>query len=292
MSKERQIDMQDYPKYSNEWFVWLYLKYGSAEKVLQQFWRGGEALPISIAQYHRLISKTGIVKSVGRKQTSISESIYFFAHKALEPAYPLAKVYRELMPLDFETSLVSLHRVYNSVIRGQTPKHATALLINPGDHGKILIAREQTSSVRYAKFRGDATVPMSYSRSNEDPKLSILRVLQQEVWQHEAVTGQLSITSDLVREIIPDDPIPLAFVDVLDVRLSVYALSLPSFFPKAFSSSRVSNHKFINMDQADNTQFRFGVREMVDYYKQTLFGHTASQVPVFSSDLNYLLARG
>lgn len=254
-----------YQKYSDPWFANLYFQYGSAEKVLSHFLLKGESLPISIAGYHRLINKLGIIKSVGRKETKFNEALYFFAHKALEPALPLAKIYRDYMPLQFDTSLVSLHRIYNNVLGGDISKHAVALIISKDYSDKFLIADETTSSIRYGKYAGDATIPMTYAKANESTEVSLLRLLQQEVFTSLAIEGKLSKQSTLAKNLINKSVFQTNF-DILNVRIAVYKLLLPSDSQMTFSSHKLSNHRFINLDEMANSNlaFRWGVEEIVN----------------------------
>src|SRR5690554_3181352 len=97
----------EHNKYSDRWFVELYLKYGSVEETIRSY---PESLPISIANYHRLVKKYGLIKSAGR-HVSLPETLHFFRLKALEPGAPLERVYKN-MPPSFQTSLSTLHRIY------------------------------------------------------------------------------------------------------------------------------------------------------------------------------------
>lgn len=253
----------DFPRYSDEWFASLYLQYGSAERAILHFMRKGETLPISIAGFHRLVNNRGIVKSVGRRHTHFAENVYFFAHKVLEPTVPLARIYRDYMPLEFTTSLVSLHRVYNKILDGKTDKQATALLISPADSPDVvLIGQEKTSHVHYGKYRGDATIPMTFSEKNEDPDRSILRVLQQEVWSSEAVKGKLkslNVSPSFVMQFT-----------ILDVSVDVYKIILPEHSVHGpFTSFKLQGHQFISIDEIANgssgLSFRWGVEEIINH---------------------------
>ena len=66
--------------YSEEFFLDLYFRYGSVEEVFNSY---ENILPISIAQFHRLVAKRGLVKSAGR-HSSLPELLHFF--KALARA--------------------------------------------------------------------------------------------------------------------------------------------------------------------------------------------------------------
>lgn len=250
----------NYPKYSDEWFASLYLQYGSAERVLQHCYRAGDPLPISLASFHRLINKKGIIKSVGRRNTHLGEALYFFAHKASEPALPLAKIYREYMPLEFETSIVSLHRIYNRVKSLEITKTAVALLISPTlSSDRVLVADETTSSLRYGRYKGDSSIPMTFSEKDEEAEKSILRVLQQEVFVDKAIAGDL-------RNMSFDYHHYMDF-DILDVKVRVYKILVDNENLK-FSSFKLRNHRFVNTSDIskgiEGVNFRWGVEEIIN----------------------------
>src|SRR3990167_6902858 len=145
-----------YKKYSDEWFLDIYLRYGSVEEALKSY---PENLPISAANYHRFIIKKGLVTSAGR-HVSLPETLHFFREKALEPGQPLEKLYKKMSP-SFQTSISTLHRVYQLVEEQAVRRYGTALIIpKVADENNILVGDEMFSNTRYGKKTGDLTIPM------------------------------------------------------------------------------------------------------------------------------------
>ena len=185
-------------RYSDEWFVALYLKYGSVEEAIRSY---PDSLPISIANYHRLVNRFGLVKSAGR-HVSLPETLHFFRLKAMEPGTPLERVYKQ-MPLSFQTSLSTLHRIYNYIEKETIRRYAAALIITDGeDKQKVLLGDELTGNSRYGKKIGDSSIPMSFSKAEESDFDSALRVLQQEVFSDLALRGKLTYKSEFTRNIL------------------------------------------------------------------------------------------
>lgn len=124
--------MREVKKYSDEWFNELYLKYGSVEEAIRRY---EESLPISAANYHRLVAKYGLVKSAGR-HVSLPETLHFFRLKAMQPGTPLERLYTQ-MPASFQTSLSTLHRIYQFMEKAVVRRYAAALIIK-GEGKQVL----------------------------------------------------------------------------------------------------------------------------------------------------------
>lgn len=248
-------------KYSDEWFVELYLKYGSVEEALR---RHDDILPISVANYHRLVKRYGLVKSPGR-HVSLPETLHFFREKAFAKDEPLERVYRN-MPPTFQTSLSTLHRMYQFMERQVVRRWAAALLITDEQSGNILVGNEVFANSRYGKKVGDISVPMGFAKEDESDFDSALRVLQQEVFAKEASNGELGKKSSLTNLILPDGVVPMMYFDIVDVRVKVFSLSLPKFRPE-FSSFKLVNHKFENpYVVSEDLSVRAGVDEIAKLY--------------------------
>lgn len=269
-------------KYSDEWFVTLYLQYGSVEEAVRRY---PESLPISIANFHRLVRKFGLVKSAGR-HVSLPETLHFFRTKALEPGAPLERVYKQ-MPLSFKTSLSTLHRIYQYIEKQTVRRYAAALVI-VGTDQSVLVGNELTGNSRYGKKIGDVSVPMSFAKEDESNFESALRVLQQEVFTDFAKKGELSPKSRLTQDILPRDIEPLAYFDIVDVRVKIFSLVLPEHV-NSFSSYKLSNHRFEDLSIVDKSSLREGIEEILSIYSDSQ-SYSASAPSYHVSAINLELA--
>ncbi len=270
MTRE-QDSAVEFPKYSDEWYVDLYFRHGSVEEVLKAH---DFSLPISVAQYHRKVKQFGVIKSAGR-HSSLTEALYFFAQKALEPNIPLEKLYYSRMPLSFRTSIQSLHRVYRNTEQRIIQRQATALVLSPeGDNEQILVGDEKTENIKFGKKKGDTSVLMSFSGKNESNYQSVLRVLQQEFSTDLVRSGELKVNGSLASEIIPEDAQPFMYLDIMDVRVSVYHLELPHILCSLgeCSSYKLGNHRFLHISDFEDRviQFRQGMKEIAAGYANYL----------------------
>jgi len=245
-------------KYSEDWFVDLYMKHGSVEEAMKASRYG---LPISVAGFHRIVTKKGMIKSPGRHM-SFPEALHFFKEKALTPGTPLEKLYRK-MPPSFKTSMVTLHRIYRYIESGKIRRHATALIIhNQSRPQEILVGDEVSGNSRYGRKVGDSSVLMSFSKEGESCNDSVLRVLQQEFSISLAISGELE-------NLVPKNISPLMYLDILDVRVQVFNLELPSSLDslESCSSYKIKNHRFENIYDIAPDLLRLGVKEIIDGYK-------------------------
>lgn len=251
-------------KYSDEWFLKRYFEYGSVEAAMSR----GEPLPTSVANYHRLIQKYGIVGSAGR-HTSFPEVLHFFKEIALAPDTPLEQLYHE-MPLTFKTSLATLHRIYQHIEANVVRRYATALFITREDKGKFLVGEELTTNTRYGKQTGAVTVPMTFSKENESAVDSIFRVLQQEVSFPLALSGEFSKKSELYRNLSTQDLQPFMYLHIVDTQVVAYHLTLPEV-GDSLESFKLKNHTFIEIPDFNELQnVRTGVTELVSGFDQYL----------------------
>jgi len=274
--------MSELAKYSDEWFLSLYLMCGSVEETVKCY---PENLPMSVANYHRLVRKHGLIKSAGR-HVSLPETLHFFRLKAAEPGTPLEKLYRG-MPLRFQTSLSTLHRIYQYMEKQLVRRYAAALIITSGDKGQVLVGREVFGNSRYGKRVGNFSVPMSFAKKDEPHTDSVLRVLQQEVFSGLAAGGKLKKNSEIVSSILSQSIEPFAYFDIVDVCVRVYRLDLGQIL-QDFSSHKLTGHSFINITELQCLEnIRAGVDEILGIYEGFLHNPYTVEFPMVGvSEIN------
>jgi len=255
-----------FPKKEEEFEKWLveeYFKYGSVNEVFRKY---RYAIPISYAGYQRVLDKWGIVKAAGpnNKLTEALEFLSYLAHENL----PFDKIYKNIPP-SFQTSAVTLYRILGYVKEGITRRVGTALVITPyNSREKVLIGRDiSTPKIELGKYYGSFSLPMGYSRKRDSRKTNILRVLQQELFTKKVLERAFP------EEVIPEDPVPFMYLDIADVRVSVYHIQLPKGLSTAtnFSSYKLKDYSFVDTDKIiDNKleNLRAGVIETVITYKK------------------------
>jgi len=248
-------------KYSDKWFATLYLMYGSVEEAIKRY---EDNLPISVANYHRLVKKYGLIKSAGR-HVSLPETLHFFREKAFTPGAPLERIYAQ-MPPSFQTSLSTLHRIYQYMEKAVVRRHAAALIATSGRG--ILVGREVFGNSRYGKKVGDLSIPMSFAKEDENHIDSALRVLQQEVYADLAACGELRKGSVLTRNILPENLEPIFYFDIVDVRVKVFEVNVSANLQ--FSSYKLTEHTFENTNNllSKGRQIRAGVDEIIKLYEE------------------------
>ncbi len=251
-----------------------YLKHESVDEVfkIHKF-----NLPISYSGYQRVLDKWGIIKSVG-PNSKISETLSFLYLLSKE-RIPLERLYKKI-PINFETSIPTLHRIVNYVKKGIIRRYATAIIITKnGNKNSILVGEDiSTPKLSLGKKYGAISLPMGFSKKDESNKDSILRVLQKEVFTNLAVEKNIP-------NIIPFDPRPFMQIDAADIRLSVYLIKLPKNLSnkKSFSSYKLINFDFINIKKIKNeNNLRAGINEIINYYTDFLYG----KKKVFSQKAN------
>jgi hypothetical protein len=251
----------------NKFLVREYLKHGSVDEVLRvhKF-----DLPLSYASYQRILDKWHIVKAAGPNST-LSEAISFFSKLAYENV-PFEVLYKK-MPPSFQTSAVTLYRILAYMKEGLTRRVGAALIITPyNDSQKILVANDiSTPRLELGKPYGAVSIPMGYAKKRETWKNSVLRILQHEVFTQKAIEN-----------VIPDELLgaiktPFMYLDVVDVRVSVYHLQLPKSYSslKSFSSFKLKDYRFEQLtnlvsNNARGGNFRTGLVEAVTGYKKYL----------------------
>jgi len=285
---DKKISYKEREKLFNRFIVSEYLKYGSVDEV---FSKNNYDLPISYPQVHRILDKWGIVKSVG-PNSKLSEAICFMVLLS-NKKIPLEKLYKSI-PSSFKSSMSTMHRVLHNIKEGLIRRYGTALVITSGSNlKKVLIAEDvSTPRLELGKPFGSISLPMSYSKNNEDPKKSILRILQQEVFTNEVIDQTFN------KELIPNNIKPFMFLDIVDVRVTVYHISLDKKYLnlKNFSSYKLKNYKFIDLNDLleKNSKFRMGLPKIgLGYQKYIERSKTIVEYkPVLlKSDINLELAQ-
>ena len=260
----KKISNKEREKLFNKFIVSEYLKYGSVDEV---FSKNNYELPISYPQVHRILNKWGIVKSVG-PNSKLSEAICFMVLLS-DKKIPLEKLYKSL-PSSFKSSMSTMHRILHNIKEGLIRRYGTALVITAGKNPKkVLVAKDvSTPRLELGKPFGSISLPMSYSKKSEDPKKSILRILQQEVFTKDARDKTLK------EDLIPKNINPFMFLDIVDIRVNVYQLSFDEKYldAKNFSSYKLKNYKFIDLDDlsSKNNKFRMGLSKIGLGYQKYL----------------------
>ena len=249
----------------NEFLVSEYLKYGSVDEVLRKH---RFAIPISYAGYQRVLDKWGVVKAAG-PNNKLTEALEFLSILARENL-PFEKIYKNIPP-SFQTSAVSLYRILGYVKEGITRRVGTALVVTPYNlRDKVLIAKDvSTPRIELGKYYGSMSLPMGYSRKRDSRKINIRRVLQQEVFSKKVLEKVFP------EEVIPENPVPFMYLDIADVRVSVYYIELPKSLSSArnFSSYKLKDFSFIGVDKITDGKMenlRAGVKEAVAGYRKYL----------------------
>jgi hypothetical protein len=250
----------------NRLIVSEYLRYGSVDEV---FRRNDYNLPISYPGVQRLLDKWGIVKAAG-PNTLLTEALIFLEELSLEQI-PVERLYRR-MPSSFKASMGTMHRIL-SYIRSETIRRVgTALIITPkGSPGTILVGNDISPIIRtnVGKPYGSITFPMGYSKRIESPRTSILRVLQQEVFTIPTIERK-----EVAARVIPDAPKPFMYLDIADVRVSVYSINLPEELSgtRSFTSFKIADHRYLNLFDLATKQkgFRTGIAEIAQGYARFL----------------------
>jgi hypothetical protein len=238
----------------NRWLVEEYFKYGSVDEV---FRKHKFDIPISYAQFQRILDKWGIVKTAG-PNSKLTEAIEFLTHLGKENI-PFETLYKK-MPPSFQTSASTLYRILGYVKEGITRRAGTALIITPYNNDeKILLARDLSAPrIELGKRYGALSIPMGYSRKRDTRKTNIVRILQQEVFVKKV------IKKEFPTEVLPEFPQPFMFLDIADIRVAVCHIQLSKELSSVrnFSSYKLKDFKFYKADEIlrnKNLNLRAGV---------------------------------
>lgn len=269
--QESEIKEREENFYKN--IIRLYLKYGSVDEVFKET---NYDLPISYPGMHHLISRWGIVKSVG-PNSKLSEALTFLT-LLTENKIPLEALYKR-MPPSFQTSLSTMHRIAHNAKEGVVRRHGTAVVITSAEDGSSVLVGHDVSHKKL-------TLPMTYSTPKEERRTSILRVLQQEVF------SELAVEKYNLERLIPSDPLPFMNLTIADIKVGVYKLGVDPYFlsTHSFSSQKVNNHKFVPTQtvlEINKNEVRPGVKNIIEGYKKHL--ETGVCIPNQISNLNLAL---
>lgn len=273
MKEMKKWDLPEYEIEIRKHVVSEYLKYGSVDELLKA---NRFSIPMSEMSIHRVIKDWGIVKAAGPNRP-LGEIISFFV-KLTEKKVPLEALYTK-MPPSFTPAVANLHRIYKNLKENvkrrleerDLRRSATALVITPEDDPKrILVGFDVSPRKELGKPYGAVSLPMGFSRRTEPKEVSILRVLQQEVFMEMVIERKFPF------ELLPQNPEPFMYVDVADIRVAVYSMVLPGEFSdtKSFSSHKLKKHQFLNLDNLKNFKeahvLRVGLAEIFDGYQNFL----------------------
>lgn len=139
---KRTSSLEDKERRFNELLVEQYLKYGSVDEVFRKNQYG---LPISYANYQRILDKWGIVKAAG-PNNKLTEAIDFFTHLTKDNI-PLEELYKK-MPSTFKTSATTLYRILAYIKEGLTRRVGCALVVTPFNNPKKILLGQDTSVPR------------------------------------------------------------------------------------------------------------------------------------------------
>lgn len=279
----------------NRFIVAEYLKHGSVDEV---FRANNYDLPISYPGVHRILNRWGIIKAAGPNST-FSECLAFFTRLA-EEEIPLERLYKK-MPPSFSPSLATLHRIYGSLKREvkknledrEPRRYGTGLVLSPFDNKKeVLIGKDvSTPRVDLGKPFGSLSLPMGFSKKNESRENSVLRVLQQEVFASKAIDRTMP------KNVIPQYPEPFMYLDIADVRVAVYSVSMTKELSDFgnYSSFKLEQFRYMSVYDISETphpssQMRTGIVDMAKGYRDYIENPVRnSYIPIYDSSLNVSL---
>jgi len=137
-----------------------YFKYESVDKVYRVH---KDSLPISPAQYYRVLDEWGVVKAVG-PDSKFVEAVEFMSHLAKE-SVPIESLYKKI-PSGFQTSTKTLYRVLSYIKEGLTRRVGVALVISPyNNKKKVLLAKDVSiPRLELGKEYGFVSLPIGYAR--------------------------------------------------------------------------------------------------------------------------------
>lgn len=258
-----------------------YLRYGSVDEIFKA--NRYESLGISYPGVYHILKRWGVVRSLGRSSLPLTETLEFLV-RAVEGKIPIATLYRR-MPPSFQPTLTTVHRVYNETKklvkqeveiqeRKGVKRVGTALVVTPwGNANEVLIGRDVSPARRdVGKPYGSLSLPMGFSKKGEGAK-AVLRIFQQEIFTDKFLEDPAAFNrtaNGLTRDLIP-----FMFMDIADVRVSVYHLELPAELSSvdSFSSFKLKNFKFVGAGEilameGSGQLLRQGIKEIAKGYKE------------------------
>lgn len=260
----------DYEKF----LISEYFKHGSINKV---FYHHHFNLPISYAGFDRVLTKYKIVKSAG-PNSKLTESLRMLRLVA-DYKLSLEKVYERYAPHKLLVSTNTLHRILHYTRLGLTRRTGTVVILTEkGMPDLFLLGNDMSLGSDSLGAKGDLSLPMSHSKTGEMPRESIARVLQQEVF------SDLVLNNLFPWDLIPEHPKPVLFIKIADIKVTVYHLELTGKYN--FSSSKLSNHRFLSLKEVNEVSTRPGVTEVLEKFVEIENSQIAVAVPEISSNLN------
>lgn len=255
-----------------------YFKLGSIDKVIKEH---RYSLPISFAGYHRVLNKYGVVKSAG-PNSKISESLNILSLMATYKI-PLERIYHKFAPRSVQVSTNTLHRILHYTRMGLTRRQGVALIVTrKWDDKSVLVGSDLSVNDPVLGQKGDISLPMGNSKLHEPVRVSIMRVLQQEVFTDEVLSKNFPVN------FIPEHPKPIMFVNIADIRVSVYRIVLPAKTHN-FSSYKLANLHFEKIGNLASLNLRAGVGNILNKYEANLNSIAPVEILDFDSDLNSLI---
>lgn len=253
-----------------------YLRLGSVDEIFRE--NKHKPLGISYPGVYHILDRWGVVRSLGRSNTPLTESVEFLV-RVVEDKIPIETLYRK-MPPSFRPTLATLHRIYREskrivkkeITERETRRWGTALVITPKDNpGKILIARDVSyKRLELGKPYGSLSLPMGFSKKGEKLK-AILRILQQEVFSKMFLDNPVRFNKFAAE--LSRDKEPFMFLDIADVRVCVYHIVLPDKVSDEsnFSSFKLKNYRYVLASEIPNLKregfiLRSGMVEIVKGY--------------------------
>lgn len=256
----------------------LYLRYGSVDEALAS----EHTLPISPADYHRKIVEWGIVKAPS-KSSSLTDILSFLSHY-VHSSDTITNLYGR-MPHTFQPSLQTVYRVLHNIKEGIVTRSAVALIVSQEDNPSMVLVGNDISIPRadIGKHFGAVSLPMGFSKQDEDPRDSIARVMQREVFMEPTIKHTFPL------EVIPDDPKPIMKLTIADVSVSVYHIVLSHQYYCQLSSEVLENMRFEAIDTIEDKEARLGVGEILRGYQKKLLAPT-NKVYTIPSIINVEIA--
>lgn len=229
-----------------------YLRYGSVDEI---FRANNFDLPVSYPGVYHILNRWGVVRATGRANTPLSENIGFLV-RMVEEKIPLEALYRR-MPPTFTPSMSILHTIYRKAkkeVKKQIEERdmrraGAALILTPEDNPYMFLIGRDVSPPRLDVGRpyGAISLPMGFSKKGERKK-AMVRILQQEVFSQMLLNDPESF-HDLAESLVKDVQ-PFMYLDIADIRVSVFHLTLPRHVSgvEEFSSFKLKNYRYVGVE--------------------------------------------
>lgn len=215
-----------------------YFKCGTAPGVLR---RHGFGIGMSDTGIQHVLNRFGVVKIAGRPGVSITESVLFFEAMLREGA-SVGGLHSELAE-HIDGSESTYWRLFRHMKEGTTGRRGTALVITPYDNPELVLIGTDISPARPELGRPPnyTSYPMGFAGKVENAHTSVARILQHEVFTRKV------IERGFPWEVIPPEPEPFMYVDIVDVQVATFHLRLPPGLcgTDNFESFKLVDYKFV-----------------------------------------------